>query len=148
MRHAATILLSARSLFTPVNWALPGHPSTISLSASGEVRAALLDLQQLVTTLAARPTHVMEILPTPDPDYIGYCDASAFGVGDVWFSGTSPVLETVWQQQRPLDITAAIVSEGNPTGANKFRPGDGGFVAIKCLRTACALDAPEVHAYS
>ena len=56
LRHVATILPSARSLFTPVNWALRGHPSPISLSASGEVRAALLDLRQMVTTLAARPT--------------------------------------------------------------------------------------------
>ena len=81
MRHVATILPSARSLFTPINRALRGHPSTISLSASGEVRAALLDLRQMVTTLAARPTHVKEILPAPSPDYIGYCDASAFGAG-------------------------------------------------------------------
>ena len=77
MRHVATILLSSRSRFTPVNRALCGHPSTISLSASGEVRVALLDLR-LVTTLAARPKHVREILPAHDPDYIGYCDASAF----------------------------------------------------------------------
>ena len=117
MRHVATILPSARSLFTPVNRALRGHPSTISLSASGEVRAALLDLRQLVTTLAARPTHVREILPAQDPDYIGYCDASAFGAGGVWFSGTSPVHETVWRLQWPPDITAAVVSESNPTGA-------------------------------
>jgi hypothetical protein len=117
MRHVATILPSARSLFTPVNRALRGHPSTISLSASGEVRAALLDLRQLVTTLAARPTHVREILPAHDPDYIGYCDASAFGAGGIWFSGTSPVPETVWRLQWPPDITAAVVSESNPTGA-------------------------------
>jgi hypothetical protein len=81
-------------MFTPVNWALRGHSSTISLSASGEVRAALLDLRQLVTTLTARPTHVKEILPAHDPDYIGYCDASFFGARGVWFSRTSPVPET------------------------------------------------------
>jgi hypothetical protein len=45
-------------------------PPAISISASGEVRAALLDLQQMATTLAARSTHVTEILPAPDPDYI------------------------------------------------------------------------------
>ena len=116
MRHVATILPSARSLFTPLNRALRGNPSTISLSASGEVRAALLDLRQLITTLAARPTHVMEILPAPDANYIGYCDASAFGAGGVWFSGTNPLPETVWRLQWPLDITAAVVSESNPTG--------------------------------
>ncbi len=52
-----------------------------------------MDLRQLVTTLAARPTHVREILPAQDPDYIGYCDASAFGAGSVWFSGTSIVAQ-------------------------------------------------------
>jgi hypothetical protein len=116
MQHVATILPSARSLFTPVNRALRGHPSTISLNASGEVRAALLDLRQLVTTLAARPAHVREILPAHDLDYIGYCDASVFGAGGVWFSGKNPVPKTVWQLQWPLDITVAIISESNLTG--------------------------------
>ncbi len=103
--------------FTSVNRALRGHPSIIPLSASGEVRAALLDLRQLVTTLAARSTHVKEILPAYDPEYIGYCDASAFVVGGVWFlSGMSPIPETVWQLQWPLDITSAVISESNPTG--------------------------------
>jgi hypothetical protein len=111
MRHVATILPSACSLFTPVNRALRGHPSTISLNASGEVRAALLDLRQLVTTLAARPTHVREILPAQDPDYIGYCDASAFGAGGVWFSGTSPIHKTVWRLQWPPDRTGVSVHE-------------------------------------
>jgi hypothetical protein len=71
----------------------------------------------LVTTLAAQPTHVREILPAQDPDYIGYCDASAFGAGSVWFSGTSSVHKRVWRLQWPQDITAAVVSESNPTGA-------------------------------
>ena len=116
MRHVATILPSARALFTPINRALRGTPQTISLSASGEVRAALLDLRQMVTTLAARPTHVKEILPALDPDYIGYCDASAYGAGGVWFSGQCPLPETVWRLQWPRDITAAVISESNPTG--------------------------------
>jgi hypothetical protein len=117
MRHVTTILPSVCSLFTPVNRALRGHPSTISISASGEVRAALLDLQELVTTLAAILTHVREILLAHDPDYIGYCDASAFGAGGVWFSGTSHVPETVWRLQWPLDITATVIFESKPTGA-------------------------------
>ena len=116
MRHVATILPAARSLFTPLNRALRGSPTFIALSATGEVRAALLDLKQLIITLAARPTHVNEILTPAAPDYIGYCDASAFGAGGVWFSGQSPLPETVWRLQWPRDITAAVVSESNPTG--------------------------------
>jgi hypothetical protein len=90
-------------------------PHTISLSATGKVRAALLDLRQLITTLAARPTHVNEILPAPVPDYIGYFDASAFGAGGIWFSGQCPLPETVGRLQWPADITAAVISESNPT---------------------------------
>jgi hypothetical protein len=59
----------------------------ILLSAGGEVRAALLDLQQLVLKLSDGPTQVNKILLNGALDYIGYCDASAFGAGGVWFSG-------------------------------------------------------------
>ena len=117
MRHVTTILPAARGLFTPLNQALRGAPTAIALSANGEVRAALLDLRQLVLKLADRPTHVCEILVPPTPDYIGYCDASGFGAGGVWFSGTCQLPETVWRLQWPRDITAAIVSESNPLGA-------------------------------
>ena len=116
MRHVTTILPAARSLFTPLNRALRGTPTFIALSATGEVRAALVDLKQLITTLAARPTHVNEIVTPAAPDYIGYCDASAFGAGGVWFSGQSSLPETVWRLQWPRDITAAVISESNPTG--------------------------------
>ncbi len=116
MRHVTTILPAARGLFTPLNRALRGDPSLVPLSAKGEVRAALLDLRQLVLKLADRPTHVKEIVIPAAPDYIGYCDASAFGAGGVWFSGACPLPETVWRLQWPRDITAAVVSESNPTG--------------------------------
>jgi hypothetical protein len=79
MRHVATILPSARALFTPLNRALRRTPHTISLSATAEVRAVHLDLWQLITTVAASPTYINEIIPAPVPDYIGYCDASAIG---------------------------------------------------------------------
>ena len=117
MRHVTTILPAARGLFTPLNRAMRGAPTMVALSAKGDVRAALLDLRQLVLKLAARPTHVNEILLPAAPHYIGYCDASAFGAGGVWFSGTSPLPETVWRLQWPRDITAAVISESNPTGA-------------------------------
>ncbi len=117
MRHVATILPSARVLlFTPLNRALRLMPHTFSLSATGEVRAALLDLGQLITTLVARPTDVNEILPAPVPDYIADCDASAFSAGGVWYSRQCPLPERVWHLQWPADITAAVISESNPTG--------------------------------
>jgi hypothetical protein len=116
MRQLATILPSARALLTPLNRALRMTPHNIALSASGEVRAALLDLRQMITTLADRPTYVNKILPARVPNYIGYCEASAFGTGGVWLSGQCPLPETVWQLQCwPADIIAAVISESNPT---------------------------------
>jgi hypothetical protein len=56
-------------------------PHTIALSASVKVRAAPLDMRQLITTLAARLTHVNEILPASEPDCIGYFVVSAYGAG-------------------------------------------------------------------
>jgi hypothetical protein len=90
MRHVTTILPAARGMFTPLNHALRGAPTIVALSASGDVRAALLDLRQLVLTLADRPTHVNEILIPDAPDYIGYCDASAFGAGGPGSGSVAP----------------------------------------------------------
>jgi hypothetical protein len=63
------------------------------------------------------PCHTSNSCPRASaPDYIGYCDASAFGAGGVWFSGQCPLPETVWRLQWPANITAAVISESNPTG--------------------------------
>ena len=94
MRHVTTILPAARAMFTPLNRALRGSPVVISLGPKSEARAALLDLRQLVLQLASRPTHVKEILPPGAPDYIGYCDARAFGAEGVWFSSSCPLPES------------------------------------------------------
>jgi hypothetical protein len=61
MKHVTTILPAARGMFTPLNQALRGASTVIALSANGEVRAALLDLRQLVLKLADRPTHAMTL---------------------------------------------------------------------------------------
>jgi hypothetical protein len=113
MRHVATILPSALSLFTPVNRALRAHPSTISLSASGGVRAALLDLQQLVTTLAARPTHVREILLRMTPITLDtvmpvHLERAAYGsVGQVPYPKPSGNCNGRWiSQRRPSFLRA------------------------------------------
>jgi hypothetical protein len=151
MRHVATILPSAQALFIPLNRALRMTPLTISLSATGEVQAALLDLRQLITTLAARATHVNEILPAPVPNYIGYCDASAFGAVGVWFSGQCPLPETGWRLQWPADITAAVISESNPTGTLTNSDLEMAAVVLQLnvlAKTAGAINEPKVDSNS
>jgi hypothetical protein len=115
LQHAAGILPAAKSLFTPLNVCLRNDPTWISLPVDGDVRHALLDLKTLIKSLAARPTHVNE-LGFSNEDYVGYCDASAFGAGGVWFSGRLSITPTVWRVQWPHDITTNVVSDSNPTG--------------------------------
>jgi hypothetical protein len=115
LQHAARILPAARAFFTPINNALRGLPAFVGLSRHGDVRHALNDIAAVIRDLASRPTHVSELVQG-ELDYVGYCDASAFGAGGVWFGGKSQLAPIVWRVQWPNDITTAVVSDTNPTG--------------------------------
>jgi hypothetical protein len=71
--------------FTPLNNALQGLPEYIGLGGHGKVRWALLNMTGIICNLASCPTHISELVQADDPDYIGFCDASGFGAGGVWF---------------------------------------------------------------
>jgi hypothetical protein len=86
LQHMAHILPSARSFFTPLNESLWGLPDFVGLGQQGEPRKALLDMGILIQDLAHQPAHVSELV-AQDFAYIGFCDASTFGAGGMWFSG-------------------------------------------------------------
>jgi hypothetical protein len=115
LQHAARILPLARAFFTPINKALRGLPSFVGLSRHGEVRHALIDIAAVIRDLASRPTHVSELVQGPLA-HIGYCDASAFGAGGVWFGGVTKMEPFVWRVEWPPDITNSVVSDKNPSG--------------------------------
>jgi hypothetical protein len=115
LQHAARILPAAKLFFTPLNESLRGLPQFIGLGRHGEARKALLDTGALIIDLARRPTHVSELV-AHNLDYIGFCDASAFGAGGVWFSGTRAIQPSVWRLEFPVDITNQVISDQNPTG--------------------------------
>jgi hypothetical protein len=50
-------------------------------------------------------------------NFIGYCDASAFGADSVCFGGQCMLAPIVWRIQWPQDITKAVVSDANPQGS-------------------------------
>lgn len=116
LQHAARILPAAKSFFTPMNEALRGLPAFIGIARNGEVRKALLDAVVLIADLARRPTHVRELVRAGEFAYVGFCDASAFGAGGVWFSGSRSLPPTVWRVEFPPDITREVVSDANPNG--------------------------------
>jgi hypothetical protein len=115
LQHAARILPAAKAFFTPLNNALKGAPTFIGLPRNGAVRNALLDFAAVIRDLASRPTHVNELVQQT-LDYTGYCDASAFGAGGVWFGAKQHLDPIVWRVQWPKDITGAVVSTTNSDG--------------------------------
>jgi hypothetical protein len=115
LQHAARILPAARAFFTPLNNALRGLPPFVGLSRTGEVRHALIDIAAVIRDLSRRPTHVSELVQG-SLAHTGYCDASAFGAGGVWFGGNTDMDPIVWRVEWPPDVTNAVVSDKNPTG--------------------------------
>jgi hypothetical protein len=87
LQHAARILPLAKAFLTPLNNALRRLPQFIGLSHHGKVQKNLLNASALIQELVRRSTHVSE-LTKKDPNYVGFCDASAFGAGGIWFSGS------------------------------------------------------------
>jgi hypothetical protein len=115
LRHVALILPGLKGLFSPINAALQGDPKVIGIGQHSELRAALLDMAHLVSTLATRPTHVKELVPGDD-HFTGYCDACAAGAGGVWLSGDLSIAPTVWRIQFSAEISSQVVSDDNPRG--------------------------------
>ena len=72
-------------------------------------------MANVIKDLAVRPTHVTEVVQQ-GLDYAGYCDASAFGAGGVWFGSGTALSRSVWRIQLPQDITSDVVSYANPNG--------------------------------
>jgi hypothetical protein len=114
-QHAARILPAAKAFFTPLNNALKGTPAFIGLGRHSEVRHAILDFAAVIRDLASRPTQVTELVQE-DLDYVGYCDASAFSAGGVWFGAEKHLSPIVWRVQWPKDVTNAVVLTTNPGG--------------------------------
>ena len=101
LQHAARIIPAAKGMFTPLNNATAGDPAQVGVGKESEVRAALLDLRVIILSLAARPTHVSELV-AHEPELAGTCDASAAGAGGVWVG--HKIQPTVWRLEWPADI--------------------------------------------
>jgi hypothetical protein len=114
LQHAARILPAAKGLFSPLNKATKGDPKEVGLGKHSEVRAALLDLRHLVLTLAARPTHVSELVEY-EPEMAGTCDASATGAGGIWVG--YDMQPKVWRVEWPADVVQ-LYREGTLTNSD------------------------------
>jgi len=75
----------------------------------------LRDWSALIRLVGRRPTHVSELIEHP-PSYQGFVDASKWGVGGVWFSGTANVVPIVWFFEWPQEIRDQFCSSSNKSG--------------------------------
>jgi hypothetical protein len=113
LQHASFGMPGGKGLFSPIYNAMKHSVDPIPIKPA--LKQALEDWQIILKRIGARPTSVLELTPGP-PAYIGYVDASGFGAGGVWISGTHSIQATVWRMPFPEDIESRLVSMSNPKG--------------------------------
>jgi hypothetical protein len=73
--HACTILPTSKSLLTPIYRSMASQPSMVGLGKESEVWAEMLNLKTMIKSIAARPTHVFELIPRTS-SFVGLVGAS------------------------------------------------------------------------
>ena len=103
-------------------------PNLQRIKISPAVRDQLLDFLWVAESVVSRPTHIAEIVPTPEL-YQGTVDASGLGMGGVWFPPVAPSPLTIrppreqllsqpclWRERFPEHVTKQLISYSNPHG--------------------------------
>ena len=86
-----------------------------SIKVNDTTKTLLKDWTALLQMAARRPTHVRELVEHT-PSYRGFVDASKWGVGGVWFGGTSSIEPVVWFLPWPSHVQENFCSSTNPDG--------------------------------
>ena len=71
----------------------------------------------LLHLMSSRPSNVCELIRHKRPAYQGMVDASKWGVGGVWFSGTKQLMPFVWFFQWPREISEQLCTDENLNGS-------------------------------
>jgi hypothetical protein len=110
--HRMVLIMSGtKGLFSrPINHTLKGELPMIRLGCKSDVRAALLVLATLVTSLAKQPTHIKELVVPNDDHCVGYCDTCAKGAGGIWMSRDLYLPPIVWRVEFGPNISSQVVS--------------------------------------
>ena len=104
-------------------------PAAKRIKITSAVRDQLQDFLWLATSVVSRPTHLAEVVPTPET-YQGTVDASGAGMGGVWFPPLRPsplairppktsLLQRpcLWRERFPPEVVNELVSFSNPHGS-------------------------------
>ena len=118
--------LQFTTIAIPIGRALLG-PMDTYIANAGKARASRIlvnktlkglsqDWRALLRMIAKEPTHVKELIEHP-PSHKGFVDASKWGVGGVWFSGSAHIHPVVWFFKWPDSIASEFCSRDNPKGS-------------------------------
>ena len=145
LQHTAIVIPCGKPLMGPLDSAIAttirlGNPN---VKLTPYVKSVLNDWIALIHQAAARPTHVKELIPHK-PSFHGFVDASGWGVGGVWFSGTKNMAPTVWFLRWPSDITDNLVTDTNPAGSISISDLELAGIVLHFLALE-ALLAPTQH---
>ena len=115
IRHAFITIPAGRGLMSPFNRILRLAPTLVYLHKNDELLTALIDCRTFLRDSVGNPTKCSRLV-TGWPDYIGVKDASSHGVGGIIIGENKAAHPTVFRMPWPSDITAAVISDNNPTG--------------------------------
>jgi len=108
LQHASMIMPSMRGHMTPLNRVLSRKPERVGLKPKGELRETLEAFVPLLEASYTHPSHISELVGPDLPDFNGYVDSAAVGVGGVWLPCVTWVNPFVWRFQWPADICAEV----------------------------------------
>ena len=122
LRSMALALPGSRGMFSQLQAILTHSDNakpTDRLPLNQSAHDALADFRWIADSVASRPTRWGELVPQAEPEYLGAEDASAKGMGGVWFPPASQAEERpplLWRHRFPEATTSAVISFENPHG--------------------------------
>ena len=118
LQFATIAIPCGKPILGQLNWYMSSAAKNKGrkLLITDDLKTIFRDWSALIRLVGRRPTHVTELIEHP-PSYQGFVDASKWGVGGVWFSGTKLVVPIVWFFEWPQDIRDQFCSSANKTGS-------------------------------
>jgi hypothetical protein len=122
LQFATIAIPCGKPILSQLNWYMSSAAKNRgrNLIVTTDLQAILRGWSALIRLVGKQPTHVAELIEHP-PSYQGLVDASKWGVGGVWFSGTKQLVSIVWFYEWPQDIRAHSVPLPTKQAPSQFR---------------------------